>query len=152
VRNISNFSFSFPDGPERPEHLLWSDCPILHGFTGFAAWRMELACHGVSGIRPDIETCKRKLTGFFLECSCELNDLHLYDLVLHLLSNPESDRYPSMRIWLKNGWDDDGAAMVELMHRILLNRKIIGAAIALRSIAISADSDDSVRITAHSRG
>ena len=113
---------------------------------------MELACHGVSGIRPDIETCKRKLTGFFLECSCELNDLHLYNLVLHLLSNPESDRYPSMRIWLKDGWDDDGAAMVELMHRILLNRKIIGAAIALRSIAISADSDDSVRITAHSRG
>lgn len=152
MRNISDFSFAFPDGPERPGHLLWSDCPILHGFTGYAASRMEVACHGVSGIRPDPEVCKRKLTSFFLDCGGELRELHLTNLVIFLLKNPESEVYDSMLLWLTDGWDDNGDAMVELMHRLLLNSRIIGAAISLRSIAISADSDDSVRISQHSQG
>lgn len=112
---------------------------------------MKMACHGVSGIRPDPEMCKKKLTDFFLDCSRELRKLHLGELVDYLLKNPESGLCVSMWNWLHDGWDDDGIAMVEVMQRILLNRKIVGAAIGLRSVAISADSDDSVRIIQRSQ-
>jgi hypothetical protein len=140
---MSNVSFEAPDGPPAPKWVKERKVPELVFLTDAITDRMEEAVNYWDD--TDVIGAGERLKKFFLEVNKDIGILNLWDIVDVELKNPPS--FKDLDSWLYDGCGDSLEAMIELLHRLRATSRVIGAALFLRSVAISQESGESAVIT-----